>query len=147
MLKQNRAGTSLLELMLALVLIGTLTYLGTTSYASARNVFAVRAARDAVVAASARTRAFAIRHGGGTLQIDVPGRTLRITTRDGVIDETSAIASDLAVRIQLDGARSSGSVPYDALGIGRIASRTITLTSGTVVGGVTFSSYGRPREW
>ncbi len=141
-------GTTLLELVCALGVIGILLGLTMPPLRSARDVFAVRAARDAIVGASARARAHAVHHGGADLRIDINARSLRIVTRDGVIDEATPITRSLDVRIQLDGTQAtSATVPYDALAIGRLASRTISLRRGNVTGGVTFSSYGRPRIW
>lgn len=149
MTMRPRTGTTLLELAVAITLLGILTFLGTTAFASARDVLAVRSARDAIVAASARTRAYAVGHGGASLTIDATTGTLRIRTRDRLIDEATPIARSLGVHIQMDGARATptATLPYDALGIGRIANRTIAITRAGVSGGVTFSAYGRPREW
>ena len=145
----TRSGTTLVELAFALVLIAIFSLLASTSFASARNVLAVRGARDAIIAASARTRAFAIGHGGATLTLDATAGTMRIRTRDNTIDEVSAMTRSIGVRLQFDAAQTitSVTIPYDALGIGRLANRTITLQRDRVVGGVTFSAYGRPRPW
>jgi type II secretory pathway pseudopilin PulG len=146
---QPRSGTTLLELAVALTLMGILTLLGTTSFASARNVLAVRSARDAIVSASARARAYAVGHGGASLIIDVTAGTLRIRTRDQLIDEATPITRSLDVRLQIDGGRAAttATLPYDALGIGRLANKTISITRAGISGGVTFSAYGRPRVW
>lgn len=144
-----RPGTTLLELVFAILLIGILAMFGSSSYSAARDVLAIRAARDAIIAASARTRAYAVGHGGASLLIDAAAGTLRITTRDGVVDETSSVTQSLEVQVHLGGARAptAATIPYDALGIGRIANRTISITRDRYAGGVTFSAYGRPRAW
>jgi Tfp pilus assembly protein FimT len=149
MLTHRRSGTSLVEILFVLCLIGVLLMLGGASYGSARDVAAVRAARDEIVAASARTRAYAVRHGGGALTIDGVAGTLRIVTRDSAINVTEVMSDALGVTVAVDGSRglTSATLQYDALGIGRLASRTITLSRGSVSGGVTFSAYGRPRIW
>src|SRR4051812_21163550 len=106
---RRRSGTTLPELVLALALIGIITLLGSVAFSSARDVLAVRAARDAIIAASARTRAFAVGHGGASLHIDGVDGTLRIQTRDHAIDESIDIARSLAVKVTMDGARASTS--------------------------------------
>jgi Tfp pilus assembly protein PilE len=149
MIAHRRSGTTIVELITALVVIGVLVLLASTSFSNARDVLAVRGARDAVIAASARARAFAVAHGGASLVIDAAAGKLRITTRDRVIDESSDVTSAVGVGIELDASHSVSSVAlaYDALGIGRLASRTITLRRERAVAGVTFSAYGRPRAW
>jgi Tfp pilus assembly protein FimT len=149
MLISDRSGTSLVEIVLVLILMSTLLFLGAASYGTARDVMAVRAARDELVAASARTRALAVRHGGATLSVDGSAGSMRIATRDGAVSENEIFATDVGVRIDVDASRGASSInmQYDALGIGRLASRTITLSRGNASGGVTFSAYGRPRVW
>lgn len=144
-----RSGTTLLELAVAITLLAILASLGAASFTSARDVFAVRSARDAIVAASSRTRAYAVGHGGASLIIDGTTGTLRIQTRDHLIDEATPIARSLGVRVQIEGARAAttATMPYDAFGIGRLANKTISITRAGVSGGVTFSAYGRPRVW
>jgi hypothetical protein len=89
-----------------------------------------------------------VHHGGADMQIDATTGTVRIISRDRVIDESAAITGMLAVRVQLDGTQAtSATLVYDGLGLGRVASRTISLRRRSAVGGVTFSSYGRPRVW
>src|SRR4051812_33278162 len=146
MLIYDRSGTSLIEILLVLTIIGVLLFLGAAPYTNARDVMAVRAARDEIVAASARTRAFAVRHGGGTLGVDGAAGKLTISTRDGLVNE-SVQFGEIGVQVEVDGSHgaTSASMQYDALGIGRLASRTITLSRGSASGGVTFSAYGRPR--
>jgi Tfp pilus assembly protein FimT len=144
----RRPGTTLFELACALVLIGIVLGISLPPLATARDVLAVRAARDAIVAASARTRAHAVHHGGAELHIDAAAGTLRIVTRDRRIDETTAVTHSIGVQLQLEGtAVTTAILSFDALGIGRVASRTIAVRRGAVAGGVTFSSYGRPRVW
>ncbi|MEO5511848.1 MAG: type II secretion system protein [Longimicrobiales bacterium] len=148
MKNSERPGFTLLELTCALALIGIILGIAAPPFSSARDILAVRAARDAIVAASARARASAIHHGGADMQIDAAAGTVRITSRDRVIDESVALTGMLAVLIQLDGTQAtSATLVYDGLGLGRVASRTISLRRRGAVGGVTFSSYGRPRVW
>ena len=144
----NRNGSSLLELALYIALLTILFSLAAPAFAHARDVLAVRAARDAIVAASARARSHAVLHGGATLRVDAAAGTLRITTQDLAVSELTDVGATLAVRIHLENTQATAaSLPFDALGIGRIANRTITVARGRVTGGVTFSAYGRPRTW
>jgi prepilin-type N-terminal cleavage/methylation domain-containing protein len=146
---RNRSGTTIPELIIALVIIGILASLASTSFSSARDIFAVRGARDAIIAAAARTRAESIGHGGATLTIHVAGDSLHISTRDRAVDERFALRGSVGVDIEIDGlhASTAADITYDALGIGRLANRTIRLRRDRAVAGVTFSAYGRPRAW
>jgi type II secretory pathway pseudopilin PulG len=143
-----RSGTTLIELTFVLAIMAVVMGLAMPPLAAARDSLAVRATRHALVAASARARALAVHHGGTDLVIDADAGSIRIHTTDDAIDETVPLPASVAVRVELNGTHATtATLSYDALGIGRIAARTIALTRGGVSGGVTFSSYGRPREW
>ncbi|HEX6693563.1 MAG TPA: hypothetical protein VF035_02550 [Longimicrobiales bacterium] len=145
---KNQRGNSLLELALYIALLTIIVTLAAPPFAWARDVLAVRAARDAVVAASARARSHAVSHGGASLRIDTSAGTLRITTQDQAVSDLVDLASASGVRIRLENTQATvATLPYDALGIGRLANRTITISRGRVTGGVTFSAYGRARPW
>ena len=145
---KNRNGSSLLELALYIALLTIIVTLAAPPFAFARDVLAVRAARDALVAASARTRSHAVSHGGASLRIDTSAGTVMISTQDQAVSDLTDLTSASRIRIRFDNTQASvATLPYDALGIGRLANRTITISRGRVTGGVTFSAYGRARPW
>ena len=144
----RRPGVTLLELTIAIGVIAITLALAAPPLTHARDVLAVRAARDAIVAAAARTRAMAIQHGGALLRIDPTSGAITITGGDGTLESAARIAGDIEVRVLVQGSQSTEAlIQYDALGIGRLANRTISLSRGRSSGGVTFSAYGRPRPW
>lgn len=148
MLHSRSHGTTLVELTLALGILGLLIGLAAAPISRARDVFAVRAARDAIVAASSRARAYAVHHGGAELRVDAATGAITVSTRDAAVTEVSRLPAEVAVQVKLQGTTATVAIiPYDALGIGRLANRTISLQRGSTSGGVTFSAYGRPRPW
>ena len=134
------------ELLFVVLLIGIALSIAVPRYLHALDVLSVRAARDVVLAAAARTRALAIARGGADLMVD-ESATLDVVTRGVLVDRI-----DLAQRhgVQLDiehSARRRVGLHYDALGVGRLAGLTILLTRGDADAGISFSAYGRPRTW
>jgi prepilin-type N-terminal cleavage/methylation domain-containing protein len=146
---RSRPGITLLELLCGLAIMGVLLGMVAAPIARAGDVFAVRAARDAVINSAARARALAIGHGGATLTLSAPGGIIAIASRDGAVADTLIrLDSDLHVAMTFDDAGlEAAELRFDALGLGRLANRTVRLRRGQVSGGVTFSAYGRARSW
>src|SRR5687768_9679375 len=94
----NRRGTTLLELACVLTLAGILAGIAAAPFQTACNVYAVREARAAIVAASARARAQAVNHGGADLTIDSGAGTMRITTRDRAVDDILPVSGAFPVQ-------------------------------------------------
>ncbi|MEJ2504365.1 MAG: hypothetical protein P8177_13805 [Gemmatimonadota bacterium] len=113
----TRAGHSLLETLVVHALLGALT-----------------------------TRIAAVAHGGAALILDP--RTARVWTRyqRGGQGRTVDLAGRYGARLVV-GSGEPVIVPYDALGIGRVGSRTIEVRRGGAVAGLTVSAYGRFRRW
>jgi type II secretory pathway pseudopilin PulG len=138
-----RSGYSLLDLSVALTLTGIA--LGVLLPAARRQTdrVAVLTAREAVIGRIARARREARLQGGAALQIrreggllwlesEAPARdTLRLERRFGVRMETSS---------------PSAAIVFDALGIGRLANRSVTLVRGDARATLTVSAYGRVRR-
>jgi prepilin-type N-terminal cleavage/methylation domain-containing protein len=146
---RNNAAFTVLELLTALALLAILFAFALPQLHHAADVFSVRAARDAVLGAAARARALAVARGEAQLLVDEPTATVAITTQAGGrrhsafdLRQRYGVSMDIA-----NSARTSALVEYDALGLGRFAALTVRLQRGSVVGGVTFSAYGRPRVW
>ncbi|NJD11735.1 MAG: hypothetical protein FIB01_15285 [Gemmatimonadetes bacterium] len=149
MSKPQRPGTTLLELLCGLTLLGLILGMAAVPFAHTGDVLAVRAGRDAILNAAAAARTLAATHGGATLSISASDGTISLATRDSLVTDTLArLGPELRIRVAFDDARLQVAlIRFDALGLGRLANRTIRLRRGAVQGGVTFSAYGRARPW
>lgn len=143
---QTRAGYTLLELTLVLLLIGLLATAAMPQLLHARHVLAVRAARAELVAAIATARSAAILAGGATLVIDVTAGIAWIEAADGGrVGDARYLAASYGVR--LEAARGTRvALRFDPLGIGRLANASIRIRRGDALASVTVSAYGRVRS-
>lgn len=141
---RNRAGTSFLELIIVLALLGLLLGIAAPPTLRWRDVLAVRAARDEVAAALAVARATATAAGGAALMLDPSSGVFWIDT-DGRAGPTTHVGSRYGVVIE--GADGLVGIHYDALGIGRLANRTLRFRRGRAEAGLVVSAYGRVRRW
>ncbi len=140
-------GLTILEMVLVLLLAGILAGLAWPPLARARDGALVRAARDDLAVTIARTRSAALARGGATFVAEAD--TDRFWVR-GAGADTVAGPVDVRARYGVGLETVGGPVAelrYDALGIGRLASRTFRLRRGDAEAGVTVSSYGRVRTW
>lgn len=143
---RRRDAYTLIELLVALALLGILLAMALPPVTRWRDEAGVRAARDELAAALAWTRMAAVSRGGAALVVDPAAGHVWTRTADG----TDSPAIDLRARHGVELDAGSGALlvlSYDALGIGRAASRTFTLRRGDASGGVTVSAYGRYRRW
>ncbi|HEY0306271.1 MAG TPA: prepilin-type N-terminal cleavage/methylation domain-containing protein [Longimicrobiales bacterium] len=145
-MQTQRMGVTLLELLIALTLLGIVISLAAPALRSTMQVLAVRAARESAVGAFARARAIALHEGGAAIELSA--RDDRITVRA----PSGAIAHELLlaphdVDLLPDGSTDPVQLNYDAYGLGRMMSRTITLQAGGTTAGLTISSFGRVRRW
>ena len=141
-----RPAFTLPELILVLVLIGIVLGIAVPRFLHTLDVLSVRAARDALLSAAARTRSLAVARGGADLVVDESAR-LDVVSVGTVVEQIDLGAR---YRVLLDiqsSARTRVSLRYDALGVGRLAGLTVRLARGQAESGVTFSAYGRPRLW
>jgi prepilin-type N-terminal cleavage/methylation domain-containing protein len=146
----GRRGYTLIELLIVLALLALAIGLAYPGARAASDAWAVRAARDAVGAVLAGTRAAALTRGGAeVLLVPVDGSVL---TRSGAEDAPPRPQLHLGRdwRVALSSPGFSGdtiAIRYDAIGIGRIANRTLRFERGRAVAGLTVSAYGRVRPW
>lgn len=110
-----------------------------------RDRMAVVAAREAVAGLVAEARVDALGRGGvvviirsrpGSAEVDAPGRP----------DRTIAIEGDLGVEVVLGRGRPVTELHYDALGLGQVASETVSFRRGTAEAALVVSGYGRVRR-
>ena len=145
---RNRCGHTLLELLVVLALLAIAIGLAYPATRAVADAWAVRAARDAAAALLASTRAAAIAHRGAELLV-VPADGTVLLRRAGAAPEPRLRLRD-EWRVRVISPAFSGDtlvVRYDALGLGRVASRTLRFERGRAVAGLTIASYGRVRRW
>jgi hypothetical protein len=106
-----------------------------------RDRWAVRSASAELTALVARARAEAPARGGTRVELDALVSRVRLSGGDSVLDE-AWLEREHGVRLDLGG-RAGAELVFDALGLGRIASRTIVLVRGSRRDTLTVSSYGR----
>jgi prepilin-type N-terminal cleavage/methylation domain-containing protein len=141
----NRRGFTLLELVLVLLVLGTITTLVVPRFGHARDVVAVRAARAELAAAFAVARVTAIRSGGAAIVIDVASGDVWVETAAGLrLPADYPLGHRYGVTLSCD--RTSPVVlRYDALGLGRLTNAVIRVQRRGVRASLTISSYGRVR--
>lgn len=143
---RHRRGYTLTELALVLAVLGILLAIVLPPAGRWRDRAAVRAARDELAGAVAWTRMAAATRGGAALAVDPATGRVWTRGRDGTDSPPVDLSARYAVRVET-GTDGVVLLQYDALGIGRAASRTFTFRRGAAVAGVTVSAYGRYRRW
>ncbi|HEY8507652.1 MAG TPA: hypothetical protein VIL32_04790 [Steroidobacteraceae bacterium] len=142
---RNHRGTTLYELLLVLSLLGVFASLAAPALRSTLDALTVRAAREAAFALFARARVLALQHGGAQIELHAATDRLLVKT------PADSIVHELDLRPQHVDLVLEGSDPvvlrYDAYGLGRMMSRTITLQAGSRQAGLTISTFGRLRRW
>lgn len=142
-------GQTLLELIVALALLALAIGLAYPATRRAADVWAVRGARDATASLLASTRTAAIAHRGAELLV-VPASGSVLTRTRAAPQSTPRleVAGEWGVTISSPGfGGDTISIRYDALGLGRVASRTLRFERGSASGGITVAAYGRVRRW
>ncbi|HSJ12951.1 MAG TPA: prepilin-type N-terminal cleavage/methylation domain-containing protein [Longimicrobiales bacterium] len=144
---RSRPGFTLLELALVLCIAGILVLLATPPLDRARDLVATRAARDYVLTQLALARALAPAHAGAEVVLDTVAARLSVRS-PGRVHESTSLRERFGVGVELSG-QSSGSVAlrFDGMGLGRMASRTVTFRRGRAQAHVSISAYGRARPW
>lgn len=138
-------GHTLLELLFVLLLTG----LGAVSFAPVarrqRDRALVTGAREAVVGLLAEARLTAMESGGANVRITtVPARAEAFA--GALALRAAALDADFGVAVSLSGSAPEVELAYDALGLGRIASQTITFRRGSETAELVVSGYGRVRR-
>jgi prepilin-type N-terminal cleavage/methylation domain-containing protein len=143
----NRSGFTLVELSCAVVIGAIFLTLVTPAIRQGRDVLAARAARDHLLQSLALARAVAPVHAGAEVVLDTAGARVRVQS-GARIHEQLGLGERFGVSLVVQGsAQPTVSLRFDALGIGRLANRTIVLQRGTARVGVSLSMYGRARSW
>lgn len=146
----GRRGHTLTELLIVLALLALAIGVAYPAARGAADAWAVRAARDAVGATLAGARAAALtQRGAEVLLVPADGT---VSTRTGMDAAPPRPRLDLAGdwRVVLTSPGFAGdtiAIRYDAIGVGRLANRTLRFERGRAVAGLTVSAYGRVRAW
>lgn len=143
---RGTSGYTLIELLLALLLLGVLLSLAFRPLTRWRDRAAVHAAREELAAALAHTRITAISAAGATLVLTPATGRFSTRTHGGTVGPPVDLRARYRVGVDA-GAGDSVTFHYDALGIGRLTSRTVTMKRGAARAGITVSAYGRYRRW
>jgi len=136
-----RAGFTLLELVFVLFLTGMGVSLLVPAARTWADRFAVVGAREATIGLATTTRALALASEGAVLVIDESAGSAW-TESNGVVGDSTPLASRFGVSVHLLGSRTRATLRFDALGIGRVASQSVTFRRNRAMAGVVLSSYG-----
>jgi prepilin-type N-terminal cleavage/methylation domain-containing protein len=137
-----RHGFTLLELIAALLIAAMTLSMILPAARRAVDRSAVVGARESIVGLVSRARAEARVGGGATLCLRARPAAAWIEVGAGR-HEIVDLATEFGIDLRLSRNRDQVRLPFDALGIGRIASQTVTLTRGEATAGVVVSGYGR----
>lgn len=139
----DREGFTLPELVVVVVLAGVLLGAAVPRAAATLDRIAAAAARDLTAGAIARTRAVAVARGGAALVVRRAAAVFWIEDAQGARMEEVDLARAYGITLDASGTGEEIRVRYDALGIGRLASRTLRFRRGDAVATLVISSYGR----
>lgn len=142
----RNSGHTLLELSTVLVLMA----LGAPVLLSAgrrlRDRAAVVSARERVAGLFAEARVTAMSWGGATVHLRTRDGSVWFEAGD-TVRRRLTLGSDPGVALVLPRGRSGSDLPYDAIGIGRVASETLRFRRGAAETVLVVSGYGRVRRW
>ncbi len=141
-----RCGYTSIELILVLTLTGALLAMAAPRLGRWRDAAAVHAARDDLIGALAIARIEAVAHGGASVVLDPAAGTGWMVFEDGATGPALDFHARHGVTLDV-GSPDPVRIRYDGLGIGRMASRRVTLRRGGARGGAVISAYGRVRRW
>ncbi len=102
-------------------------------------------AREAVVGLLAEARLAAIESGSASVRITVDTAEAEALGA-GIPLRTAALGGEFGVTVGLSGAATDVDLAYDGLGLGRMASQTITFRRGRETTELVVSGYGRVRR-
>ena len=136
-----RTGATVLELLVVLGLMGLLVALAGTAVGAAADRIAVRSAQNALAHWIGVARHTARATGGARLRVELDSSRVVLLPPAGA-SEVLSLGREFGVRIDASGSRTP-ELRFDAMGVGRFASRTFHLARGSAARSVVVSSYGR----
>lgn len=142
---RRRRGFTLIELVVFLLLTGLLLAAGLPRVASTRDRAAVHGAREAAVGLFSRARVEARAAGGAEIRVEESPSRLVLSSRRRVATVLD-LGAEYRVEVEVPGPAGRATLRFDALGIGRVASRTLVFRRGEHEAALAVSSYGRVRR-
>jgi prepilin-type N-terminal cleavage/methylation domain-containing protein len=135
-------GFTLIELVVVLSLL-TLVVAGVFPALMDRlDHLAVVAAREEIVGLFHQARAVAVAKGGASVLLTSQPSTLRLESGK-LVHSYIDLENGRDVRLSFSRSRSEVELSFDPLGLGRVASQTLTLSRGSSTVRLVISSYGR----
>jgi type II secretory pathway pseudopilin PulG len=138
-------GHTLVELLFVLTLLGVTAASFAPAARRQRDRALVSGARETVIGLLAEARMAAMEHGSASVRIGTDPPEVEAVAA-AVSLGRAALGSELGVTIRLSGTASEVELTYDALGLGRLASQTITFRRGLESAELVVSGYGRVRR-
>lgn len=138
-------GHTLVELLFVLLLAGVTVSSMAPAARRQRDRAAVVGAREAVVGLLAEARLAAIESGGASVRVTVSPPSAEALV-SGVPLRRAALGDDFGVDVALSGGGTEAVLTYDGLGLGRVASQTLTFRRGREAAELVVSAYGRVRR-
>lgn len=138
-------GYTLLEAVTVVVLVAVIVGAGGPAVQELSDRAAVSAAREALVGLVAEARVLAVARGGATVVIE-QRPPAAFVLQDGGIVRSLKGRMPSAIVLDLGRNRERLVLSYDALGLGRVASATVTLRLRDTERTLVISSYGRVRR-
>ena len=138
-------GHTLVELLFVLVLTGTTVASLAPTARRQRDRSLVLGAREAVVGLLAEARLAAMETGSAGVRITTSPAAAEVFVGTAPL-RRAALHADYGVAVSLSGSAASVDVAFDALGLGRLASQTITFRRGAESAELVVSGYGRVRR-
>ncbi len=145
-MQNKRMGATLFELLLAIILVCILLTVAMPTARSTMDGLAARAARESAFALFSRARAIALQDGGAEIELSALDDRITIRAPSGAIEHEVRF-DGREIDLHLGGGSDPVILRYDAHGLGRMMSRTVTFTARQASAGITVSSFGRVRRW
>ena len=138
-------GFSLVELVIVVALLLLATSVGIPVSHRVRDAAAVHGAVSGLLALVTEARIVAVARGGAEVHLSDSPPSATIVVGGTTLRSAQFEPADRLV-LRLPRGRPRWTLRYDALGIGRIASSTLTVQAGEVSRRLVVSSYGRLRR-
>ena len=135
-----RAGFTLLELSVALALLALAATAVLPAARRTTDRAAAVGAREAAAGLVVRARTEAMARGGATVRVRAADAAISIEAGDSVV-AMRRLGPEFGVTLELGAAEAE--LAFDALGIGRAASRTLVLRRGDAEVRLVVAAYGR----
>lgn len=135
-------GFTLFECLVVLAIVGIGIALGMPALQAQRDRWAVTRATTAVAAVLARARMEAMGSGGSKITISPSRRRIERSSR-GVVRESLELGNRYGVSLEMSGRDTLATIEFNALGLGRMAARTLRFERGDVSASLVISTYGR----